>query len=178
MPKPKLPPVPKPGDGTIAGDILSEIKKIHASGGKPIDASMLPRGNIKRGTPSHCLERRGRIVFRVPGKAGADSPYPIDGLEFIRSEQQYLANINKLLKNVIPIKKERFSKAGKTPRKASVAREAAVRELVNQLKCEEVNLVTVIARKLAMKPDTVRKILRKNKIQWRDFQKNATEQKG
>jgi hypothetical protein len=104
--RPKLPPLAQPGDGTPEGEALARIKETLAG---PPDGflteaeyvAMMRRSSpalpiFEQAKKSVVLERRGKLVWRIPGKAGADYDRSPLAVVIVRQQQCHEAELAKI----------------------------------------------------------------------------------
>lgn len=168
---PPLPPEPAAGDGTQEGEALAAIKAIHEAATRPASSddearfearSKVPR--IPSGTfspwcistrKSICTERRGRLVWRIHGRVGADfDRYPLS-VEIIRAEQAFQTQHNIVA---------RLLRLPATGRKGVKTRqEKAARLMEAVLLLSKTLQPKQIAHKLGISPRRVNQIISENK---------------
>ena len=142
---------------------LKLIKEAHASGGREADAStdLLRMTSLGR-TRTLFLERRGRSVWRVEGKAGADlSKHPIE-IEIDKAEKRYYANLAKVDRALRFRFKER-PKGIKARLEKADAKKKEVLALIEQDAHSGSGSASIIARKAGLTSNRVRQIRNKKR---------------
>ncbi len=168
---PKLPPPAQAGDGTPEGEVITELIKMFASGGTFIscteDEAEAFRAERRRctsyneelqGQGAIVTIRRGKTVWRIPGKGGADLDRPPMAVKIARMEQRYKIERNKAERTINLIIRNRAGKFSKSPK--TEQQRYDVLTLAAKYANKGRNLSAFIAKRLGVNIRTVQRILK------------------
>jgi hypothetical protein len=164
MSKKKLPPLPAPDD-----PVLLAIKQAHKQP-QPLSEEeareFIPsEGLILRGPGARLLKRRGKLIWRKMGKAGADLDRPPLAVECDRAQQRYETDLSKIerLGRAIRMRREASKKGILARQQKAKEMRATVLQLTAQHANKGRNLASFIAKRLGITPQRVRQILAEEK---------------